>query len=125
MAVLAECCSADAAKTFARFMCIGCERLIVPVRRGKSKVVIWLEICPAFEGNDAMNLKTLLGLFCSAALSFAADAPKISAQTIQEAEKILGLELTEKERDLMQRNIISRAGGYGDLRKASFPSELA
>jgi Asp-tRNA(Asn)/Glu-tRNA(Gln) amidotransferase A subunit family amidase len=72
-----------------------------------------------------MKLNILVGLLCFVVWSGAAEAPKISVQTIQEAENILGLGFTEKEREMMQRPLSNNTGGYGDLRKESFPNELA
>lgn len=72
-----------------------------------------------------MKLNILVGLLCVAAWVEAAEEPKISVQTIQEAEKILGLEFTDKEREMMRRNLGNFTEDFSKLRNESFPNELA
>ncbi|HUS34380.1 MAG TPA: amidase [Verrucomicrobiae bacterium] len=50
--------------------------------------------------------------------------PRVTAEAIAAAEKVLGLEFTPSEREMMQRTLGNRAEGYGHLRKESFPNEL-
>ena len=71
-----------------------------------------------------MNAKSLLAALLIASASFAAES-KITVETIAEAEKLIGIEFTEKERETMLRNLANRAEGYGNLRKDTFPNELA
>jgi hypothetical protein len=54
----------------------------------------------------------------------AAEAPKISSENISAAEKILGLEFTDKEREMMRGELSNRLNAFEALRKESFPNEL-
>ncbi len=65
------------------------------------------------------------------ALLLAAVAPAISAadraitpDSIAAAEKIIGLEFTPDERQMMARNLANRLGVYEQLRQQPFPNEL-
>ena len=52
-------------------------------------------------------------------------AESISTNTISAAEKIIGLEFTEKEREMMARDLNNRAGVYEGMRREKIPNELA
>jgi Asp-tRNA(Asn)/Glu-tRNA(Gln) amidotransferase A subunit family amidase len=71
-----------------------------------------------------MKLHFVLALV-SALTCLAAEPPAISTNTISAAEKLIGLEFTDTERDLLQRQLRSRARDYEILRKENFPNELA
>jgi len=56
--------------------------------------------------------------------AFAADPPKISKDLIESGEKIIGLEFTAPEREMMQRELSGRLNAYKSLRAENFPNDL-
>lgn len=69
----------------------------------------------------------LVGMIVLARLfgtAFAAE-PKLSTNEIQAAEKVMGLEFTEKERAMAAPGIERRLRAYEALRKENFPNDLA
>jgi Asp-tRNA(Asn)/Glu-tRNA(Gln) amidotransferase A subunit family amidase len=73
-------------------------------------------------GRVGMIFAIIVVALCKSAC--AAEGPKITAEQIGAAEKILGLEFTDKEREMMRGELSNRLGAYEAMRKESFPNEL-
>jgi Asp-tRNA(Asn)/Glu-tRNA(Gln) amidotransferase A subunit family amidase len=65
------------------------------------------------------------GLLAVCLDALAAEAPKISKEMIEGAEKMIGLEFTDAEREMMQRDFPGRLGAYENLRAERYPNDLA
>jgi Asp-tRNA(Asn)/Glu-tRNA(Gln) amidotransferase A subunit family amidase len=68
--------------------------------------------------------KIFIAALLIASASLAAES-KVTVDTIAESEKLIGIEFTEKEREMMLRRLANNAENFGNLRKESFPNELA
>lgn len=69
-------------------------------------------------------LCSIIGWLCVVIVLQAAEARKIEPDTLKEAEKLLGLEFTDKEREQMTRSLNSRRDVYDALRRETIPNEL-
>lgn len=71
-----------------------------------------------------MKIWNLILVFVCCGGGFA-QSSRIDTNVIVEAQKIIGLEFTEKEREQMMRRLANNATAYEALRKESFPNDLA
>src|SRR5262245_53366835 len=90
------------------------------------------EAC-VYSGDHAMNhamkwaWPTLPGLLITGALSCGAEPepPLLSPEVIRAGAMVIGLEFSEKETEMMARQLSGRLKTYEALRAESFPNELA
>src|SRR5690349_11373685 len=78
--------------------------------------------------NSRIQNETRLGFnrrfIVSGPFTRAAEPRKFEPDTLKEAEKIIGLEFTDKEREQMTRSLNSRREIYESLRKENIPNDL-
>ena len=70
-------------------------------------------------------ISALLSLLFSFTVANGAEKPGISNEVISAAETVIGLEFTDKEREMMAGDLGNHLRSYEALRKEKFPNELA